>query len=335
MGAFLLIYRLILLGRFKKGWFLMGLKLTEEQIELGKKMFEDGMTYYEISEHFKNMFDISMHPESIRYWITRKDKPKMTQVEKLEQAGVEKVLVLSDLHAPYHREDILDIVDKHKDEINMIILNGDIIDAKPISKFVELGRGSLIDEMASTHELLHQIDELTPNIRKVMTIGNHENRMSKYMASKTSELNDLHTDNILREIVEGFKKVDHEKGQVTYYSPLPNYEVLDTWYYNYNGMICCHPISFSKIPARTAYNAVEYFVRNGVDFDVCLVAHTHHLGWCKNLGKVTVETGCLCKPMDYASTGKLGYVPQDCGYHLAVFKDGKYDVNESRQIILY
>ena len=165
----------------------MGLRLTDEQIELGKRMFEDGMTYYEISEHFKNMFNISMHPESIRYWITRKNKPKLTKVEKLEQDGIEKVLVLSDLHAPYHRDDVVDIVAKHKDEINMIILNGDIIDCKPISKFVELGRGSLIDEMAATHELLKQIDDITPNIRKVVTLGNHENRMSKYMASKSSK----------------------------------------------------------------------------------------------------------------------------------------------------
>lgn len=312
----------------------MGLKLTDEQIKVGKALFEDGFTYYDISEYFKNTFGVSMHPESIRYWVTRKDKPKLTKVEKLEHDGVEKILVLSDLHAPYHREDILDIVSKHRDEISMIIFNGDVIDCKPISKFIELGRGSLIDEMAATHELLKQIDDMTPDVRKVMTLGNHETRMSKYMASKTSELNDLHTDNILREIVEGFKKVDHEKGQVTYYSALPNYEVLDSWYYNYKGMICCHPISFSKIPARTAYNAVEYFVRNGAEFDACLVAHTHHLGFCKNLGKYTVETGCLCKPMGYSTTGKLTYVPQDYGYHLAVFKDGKYDINESKQYIL-
>ena len=53
-----------------------------------------------------------------------------------------------------------------------------------------------------------------------------------------------------------------------------------------------------------------------------------------NLGKYTVETGCLCKPQPYSASGKLSYIPQDCGYHLAVFKDGKYDVNESRNYIL-
>lgn len=312
----------------------MGIKLTDEAIQYGRDMLERGFTYYEISLVFNKKYGIDMNPESIRYYLIRKDKPKLTVKDKLADEGIEKVLVLSDLHIPYHRKDVLDIVDQHKDEVSMVVLNGDVIDCKPISKFVELGRGTLIDEMASCHTILKQIDDMTPDAKKVMTIGNHERRMAKYMASKPSELNDLHSDNILTEIVEGFKKVDHDKGQVIYFDKLENYEVLDSWYYQYNGMICCHPISFSKIPARTAYNAVEYFVRNGFNFDTCLVAHTHHSSSCFNLGKYCVETGCLCLPMEYASSGKLNYVPQESGYHLAVFKDGKYDINMSRQYIL-
>lgn len=309
-------------------------KLTNEQINLAKEMYEEGITYHEICRYIENIDGTVINPESLRYYITRKDKPKLSTKDKLYEEGIEKVLVISDLHIPYHREDLLDIVSKHAEEVSLIVFNGDIIDCKPISRYVELGRGKLIDEMVKCHEILKQIDDMTPGVHKVMILGNHEVRLSKYMAANSTELNDLHTDNVLREIVEGFKKVNHEKAQVTYYSPLPNYEVLDTWYLVDNGCIYCHPISFSKIPARTAYNAVEYFVRNGVEFDTCLVAHTHHYGACKNLGKYTVETGSLCKPQEYASTGRLNYVPQDSGYHLAVFKDGKYDINLSRNYLL-
>ena len=308
--------------------------ITEEMVSKGKELLNTGYTYYDIAVFYDNVYGVRMNPESIRYYLTRKDKPKLTTKDKLDLEGIEKVLVLSDLHIPYHRDDVLSIVEKHKDEISMIVFNGDIIDCKPISKYVELGRGSLIDEMAKCHEVLKLIDDMTPNIKKVMTLGNHEVRMAKYMASRPSELNGLHTDNILKEIVDGFKKVNHEKGQVIYYAPLKNYDVLDTWYFVDKGCIYCHPISFSKIPARTAYNAVEYFVRNGFSFDTCLVAHTHHYGACKNLGKYTIETGSLCQPQEYASSGKLSFVPQDSGYHLAVFKDGKYDVNLSRNYLL-
>lgn len=309
-------------------------KLTEEQIEYAKAIFGNGLSYYDVCRRLESLYGVKINPESLRYYITRKDKPKLTTRDKLNEDGIEKVLVLSDLHIPFHRNDILDIVVKYKDEISTIVFNGDIVDCKPISKFVELGRGSLIDEMAICHELLKEIDNLTPGIRKVMVVGNHESRMEKYMANNRNELNDLHSSNILREICDGFKKADHNKGTIIYYNKLSNYEVLDDWYFEYNGMICCHPISFSKVPARTAYNAVEYFVRNGINFDTCLVAHTHHYGACMDLGKYTVETGCLCKPQSYSSTGKLSYVPQDYGYHLAVFKNGKYDINESRNYIL-
>ena len=312
----------------------MGLKLTDEIIAYGKMLIDGGATYYNVSTAWKTMFGVDVNPESVRYHLTRKEKPKLTIKDKLSEEGIEKVLVVSDLHIPYHRSDLLDIIEKHKNEVSMIVFNGDIIDCKPISKYVELGRGALIDEMATCHSILKQIDDMTPNIKKVMTLGNHEKRLSKYMATKQTELNSLHTDNVLREIVEGFKKVDHTKGQVTYFDKLCNYEVLDTWYFVDKGVVYCHPISFSKIPARTAYNAVEYFVRNGFEFDTCLVAHTHHYGACFNLGKYCVETGSLCKPQSYASTGRLGYVPQSSGYHLAVFKHGKYDINLSRNYLL-
>lgn len=310
-------------------------KLTEEQIEFARDMCLSGSTYYDACRELETQYGVVINPESLRYYAVRKHKPKESIINKLKGNGIEKVLILSDLHIPYHRDDVVDICASHKDEISMIIFNGDTLDCKSISKYIELGRGSLIDEMAVCHSILNEIDKLTPNARKVMVLGNHEQRLEKYMASRPNELNDLHSSNILREICDGFKKVDHESGTITYYNQLQNYEVLDDWYFEYNGMICCHPLSFSKIPARTAYNAVEYFVRNGFDFDTCLVAHTHHYGSCMNLGKYTVETGCLCKPQPYSASGKLTYIPQDCGYHLAVFKDGKYDVNESRNYIMH
>lgn len=309
-------------------------KLNDEQLALARELYSNGETYHDVCLYLKDTFGVNISSESLRYYITRKDKPKITKVDKLKENGIEKVLILSDLHIPYQLDDILDIVVKHKDEITKIVFNGDIIDCKPISKYAELGRGSLIDEMAYCHELLKAIDDLTPNAEKIMIRGNHEQRMSRYMASNPSQLNSLHTDNVLREIIDGFKKVDHSKGQVTYYEKLNNYVLIDDWFYQYNDVIFCHPISFSKIPSRTAYNAVEYFVRSGYDFNACIVAHTHHYGACKNLGKFSFESGCLCKPMSYASSGKLAYVPQDCGYHLCVFKDGKYDFNKSRQFII-
>lgn len=191
-------------------------KLTEEQIEFAKDMCLSGSTYYDACRELETQYGVVINPESLRYYTVRKHKPKESIIDKLKGNGIEKVLILSDLHIPYNRDDIVDICASHKDEISMIIFNGDTLDCKSISKYIELGRGSLIDEMAVCHSVLNEIDKLTPNVRKVMVLGNHEQRLEKYMASRPNELNDLHSSNILREICDGFKKVDHESGTITY-----------------------------------------------------------------------------------------------------------------------
>lgn len=311
----------------------MGFKLTDEMMEYGKQMLEYGFSYYEISMAFSNKFGFDMNPESVRYYLTRKDKPKLTAREKLIEDGIEKVLVLSDLHIPFNREDILDIVDKHKDEISTLVLGGDILDCHGISSFATLEPRPLVEEMADCHKILKQIQDIIPNVRKILIKGNHELRYEKYLCKATSELNKLHSDNILKEVVKGFEHNDRQNGKVIIYDKL-DYEVIDSWYCQVNDMIVCHPLNFSRVSAKTAQMALDYFVEQGMGFNCCLVAHTHKCSSTWKYGKYAVEIGAMCKPQEYANKGRLTYTQQLCGYHLAVFKNGLYDVNESRQFIL-
>ena len=307
----------------------MAIKITDEQIEFGKTLFKNGATYYDVSIELYDKYGIYMHPESVRYYLTRRDKPKLTVVEKLANEGVEKVLVLSDIHVPFECKEVLEVVEKHKDEISSIILGGDIVDCVAVSSFDPLDALPLIDEMVAAHQLLKQIQDMTPNVKRIIIKGNHEERYAKYLSKHPNELNKLHSDNIIQEIVKGFEYYDRLKGVVSKYDTL-DYLVIDDWWTNYKGMIVCHPITYSKVAARTAQSALEYFVERSVDFDTCLVAHTHKQSSCFKFGKYSVEIGCMCKPMGYASSGRLSYTQQQNGYHLAVFVDGKYDINQSR-----
>ena len=311
----------------------MAIKLTNEQVKFGRDLLESGETYYDISVELYKRYGLYIHPESVRYHLTRKDKPKLTVKEKLSTDGIEKVLVMSDLHVPFENENILEIIETHKDEISTLILGGDIVDCFSISSFDPLDALPLIDEMVATHQLLKKIQDITQGIRKIIIKGNHEQRYAKYLAKHPNELNKLHSDNILNEIVKGFQHYDRVKGVVSTYDEL-DFEVIDDWWVNYNGMIVCHPITFSRVAAKTAQSALEYFVERNEQFDVCLVAHTHKCSSCFKFGKYSVEIGCLCRPMGYASSGKLTYTQQQNGYHLATFIDGKYSVNESRQYIV-
>lgn len=307
----------------------MAVKLTEEQIEFGKSLVELGETYFEVALQLMDKYGIYMHPESVRYHLARKSKPKLTEVEKLANEGIEKVLVISDIHVPFNRDDILDVVAKHAHEISAIILGGDIADCVSVSSYDPLDALPLADEMAVIHQLLKQIQDITPNVKRYLIKGNHETRWARYMAKNPNELNKLHSDNILNEVIKGFQYHDRLRGRIVTYDKL-DYICLDDWFVVYNDMIVCHPITFSRVAGKTASMALDYFMERGIDFNTCLIAHTHKQSSCFKYGKYAAEIGCMCKPMGYASSGKLTYTQQQCGYHLAVFVNDKYDVNQSR-----
>ena len=306
---------------------------NKEIISFAQMLYNEGCSYQCIQDEIRREFDVSVSAESIRYHVKRKHLPKLTNLDKLSQDKIEKVLVMSDLHVPFNRDDVIDIVVKHKDEISTLILGGDIIDCHPISSFSPLDALPLVDEMIACHQLLKEIQDIIPNARKIVCFGNHEVRFKKYLANNTSELNNLHSDNILKEVCSGFDNYDRRRGVTEHYESL-EYEVVDDWWVQYNDMIVCHPTTFSRVAGKTAQMALEYFVERGVKFTACLVAHTHKIANCFKFDKISYEIGCICQPQGYASSGKLTYSQQQCGYHLAVFKEGVYDFNLSQQYYL-
>ena len=100
-------------------------KISKEQIAYMEDQFLQGRkTYTQIAMDLATKFGISVSSDTVRYFVTRKKKVKQTYRQKLKNDGIEKVLVLSDLHIPFQREDILDVVKKHKHEVSTIIFGG-------------------------------------------------------------------------------------------------------------------------------------------------------------------------------------------------------------------
>ena len=305
-------------------------KVNGEIAEVISDLYANGRKYREIVKTISDNFGIDVSEDTVRFHAVRKDKPKYSTVEKLQQEGISKKLILSDLHIPYHLEDVLDIVDEHADEIDEIIFNGDIIDCEEISVYTTVGAHSLMYEMIAAHGVLKKIDAMTPGVKKTLILGNHEKRWEKYLGKKNTSFNGLHSTNILREVVEGFTHHNFEAGTETKYVPLTNYRIVNDWYTQVHDVICCHPLTFSKIKGRVATMAVDYFIQDGHDFNAIIVGHTHKQAVVKQYDKISIEQGCLCQPMKYSKQGKLSFTPQDCGYVLATFVDGHFDMNQSR-----
>ena len=102
-----------------------------------------------------------------------------------------KILILSDVHLPYHSIEALTAAIEYgqEREINTILLNGDILDFHQLSNFIKDPRKRhWLDEKAAMFAFLDAIQNAFPNASIYYKLGNHEERFEMYMKIKAPEL---------------------------------------------------------------------------------------------------------------------------------------------------
>lgn len=305
------------------------------------------LTYREIAKKVNDKF-------STQYWdservrdVIRKYRRKQDRIEanklleKLEdnnpsleirRAKRNKILILSDLHIPFHREELFDIVEKHKNEIRAIVFAGDVLDCFEISKYPSINNYPIENELIDAIDIFKRIRNIVGfTVELILIYGNHDNRWKKYIANMhQKKLYKFINPNILEMLKSGFTL--YENGEEQRYDGIPDLKIINSWYVNINNeLICCHPNNFSKIDIKNAKMAIEHFISRGEQFSAVCVAHSHHQAeTTRYLGKYGIETGCMCKPFDY-SKGYTSARPQDNGYVLIAFdENGKVNKNESK-----
>lgn len=109
-----------------------------------------------------------------------------------ERVGIERAVILGDIHAPFHDPRAISIALAIVEDIQpeVIILNGDIIDLYAVSRFNKDPHRALMlqDELDETREVLSMIRNAAPSAQIVYVEGNHEARMRAYLISRASEL---------------------------------------------------------------------------------------------------------------------------------------------------
>ena len=131
--------------------------------------------------HFGNPFNL---PKSFA------QKPKVFHFPKEDN----NILVLADLHIPYHDATALTVALQYgvDNNINTILINGDLMDFYQISRFVNVERKqSVAEELEIAKDFLQTLRELFPNANIYFLEGNHDSRISKYLAVKAPELLDV------------------------------------------------------------------------------------------------------------------------------------------------
>ncbi len=146
--------------------------------KLGKPTTKRIKITHQAPERSKNPYNL---PESYK-----EDRPPF----KLPKA-CNNILLISDLHIPYHDIDAITIALDYgkKQKVNTIFINGDLIDNAKVSKFeADLSKRSVKEEFDATKQFLVSLRKAFPKAEIYWLKGNHCVRWEKFLQQKVHEI---------------------------------------------------------------------------------------------------------------------------------------------------
>lgn len=222
-----------------------------------------------------------------------------------------KFVVAGDFHIPYYDKELLkEMINECKDRnIDTIILNGDFIDAKSLSLFLNLQQLKVTfqDEIREASKVFKLICNHFSNV--YATSSNHELRFAK-------KLNGLASTRELYRLFSGI----FEEG-VDYFLSLYDYCYVG------NNWLLCHPNFFSVVPLSIPRALSSKFRRN------VICSHLHRLSLGKDVSGAyyAIEAGGLFDPDKLEYLRKTSKIPaQQSGYVIVenntpILKPGKIE----------
>jgi transposase-like protein len=234
---------------------------------------------------------------------------------KYNDGRAKRILVISDLHIPFHNHNF--VKEALKEKADLCIVAGDFLDLYSVSTFRKNKLIPLQREFSDGTSILRIISSLYPNV--VMLLANHESRLLKILQNKFYEY---------PEIVQYFKDASNVLSRMA--QDYGNVDVVNSWWCKIGQAIIAHPDYYSKIRSKTVQNSYEFFTSFGEEFQAILNAHTHHLSKIVYFGKLLIEIPCLCYIMDYMLTGHRYNAEWVQGYAiLELDKDGNVERNKT------
>lgn len=305
-------------------------KRNEDNLEYRARLYRNkniyGLNNKEIYELYLRETNDTLAESSVRCSATQYNTGLNAGIKKLLEPFDKSIMVINDIHLPFERDDVLEIVQKHANEITHLVIAGDLMDCESISSFPKIERTILVDELLYAYDFLKKIRKILNCNQKIIIFnGNHEERL-KTTINKMQEKNlqTLLNPNILDMIVDGFTLYKDDKK--VKYDGIKDVVYIPHWYIVFDKIVFCHPKSFSNVKGKMLENTVGHFINKEFDFDGVIFGHTHKtsLGILEKFeNKFAVENPCLCKPQNYSDCGKLNYTPQTYGYTII-----RYNNNE-------
>lgn len=186
------------------------------------------------------------------------------------------VVIASDIHIPFQDNaavrSFIEYCKRKQPEV--VVLNGDVLDMFMLSRFTKGEGRNPLEEMTMCQGFLDSLRKAVPDADIYYVIGNHENRLEKYVLNKAPELASL-----IEDVFTIIKTSD--------------YRVRGCARVTFNdNFVCKHGTLLGNKSGLSAIKEMENAYMSGA------TGHTHRL--CKYIARksgrkfVWLETGCLC-----------------------------------------
>lgn len=253
------------------------------------------------------------------------------------------ILSISDLHFPFQLNK--EILSEYVGKIDILQINGDVVDCQSLSKFSKQYRISPMEEIIQGRQyLIDLINYIKPRRKVVCNYGNHDKRFANYFAKNIdTDVIELLPDTSLELIFEtGFKHYDKRQGTKIWYEPIKkiiddiDIEYIDDWKVKIGKTWFVHPLAYRSGMLATCDKAKDYLQDTDPEyFDCVVMAHTHSVGDSKKGFIRLIEQGAFAdvNKMNYAD-GRLTK-PQKEGF--AIICQDKYGClieNKTKVIVL-
>ena len=205
--------------RTKHGAKMPTLKLARIMYNENKLVFkdvEDARGRLRLVEGKCGKSRAKLLPDDIR---VKEDRPKNPYAlpeseevpyEPYRITGHSRVGILSDVHLPYHNLEALTVALQYlkKQKVDAVLLNGDTLDAHPLSRYVKDPKKRDFKYELDTFKAFFEVLEKQLKCQIYFKIGNHEARYEKFLIEKAGELigvEEFEFENILKARARGIR----------------------------------------------------------------------------------------------------------------------------------
>lgn len=254
--------------------------------------------------------------------------------KKPKAKKTKKILVIPDLHVPFHEPAMLAQMLAQEPDVDHAICIGDIGDSYALSRFVKYESMPYRDEWAAVTAVMQGLSEALPSMEII--IGNHDARLERQLRNHlTEDMVDairFMAGGVLCPITALARKY---KNITIAHHELSGGHSAD-WFTTIGDAWLGHPEKFSRVPASAMRAVEEWIADNEVAMNLqryrlIAMGHTHQamiLPW--RADQLLVEVGCMCKTQGYMVTPRIGGRPQKRGYVTFEQTDGVTDFNSVR-----